>query len=168
MSTPINDNITKEQINSIKKFLEDKNIPYNLINCNGCEGICINLQNRHAICEKICYNSALVVMTSNKDICKIYPYEIMYITIENRQSVLYLTDGRKIKTNYKISFWNNLLNIKNFSKPHNSFIVNLNYVKTITRDWVYLKYKEQTYSVYTSQRKIRLFRKDFLEFGNQK
>lgn len=48
-----------------------------------------------------------------------------------------------------------------------SFIVNLNYVDKVTKDFVKLKYDENEYLVYTSSRKIGAFKKAFLKFGEK-
>lgn len=106
------------------------------------------------------------MQTNNKDVCRIYPHEILYIAIEDRKSVLYLTD-RKIETNYRLEHWKSILNLKIFAQPHHSFIVNLNYVDKVTKDFVKIKYGNNEYPVYTSSRKIRAFKKAFLKFGEK-
>ncbi len=148
---------TKEEIIEI---LDTNNIAYSMTKCNGCEKICISLSD-----EPNCgCNSAITVQTSNKDIvCRVYPSEILYIAIENRKSVLYMTD-RKIETNYHIDHWKSTLNQKCFAQPHYSYIVNLNYVDEVTRDFVNIKYRNKEYPVYTSLRKIGTFKKAFLDF----
>lgn len=148
---------TKEDIIEI---LDANNIAYNITKCGGCERICISLDNETNCC---CY-SAITVQTSNKDtICRVYPHEILFIAIENRKSVLYLTD-KKIETHYPIDYWKEKLNVNFFVQPHYSYIVNLNYVDEVTKDFVKIKYEDKDYSVYTSLRKISAFKKAFLNF----
>lgn len=148
---------TKEDI---IELLEASSINYSITKCNSCERICISFNDE----SNCCCNSAITVQTSNKDIIyRVYPIEILYIAIENRKSVLYLTD-RKIETNYHIDHWKSVLNAKCFAQPHYSYIVNLNYVKEITKDFVTLKYGDCEYNVYTSLRKIGAFKKALLEF----
>lgn len=89
-------------------------------------------------------------MLNNKDICKVYPYEIMYIDIERRKSVIHLIDGTTMKTNYNISYFEVILPNNCFYRPHNSYHVNFNYVTKVTPEFIYLEYKETKYSVYTS------------------
>ena len=72
------------------------------------------------------------MQASNKDIFKVYPHGILCIAIEDRKSVLYLTN-RKIETNYHLDHWKGLLDLKIFAQPHHSFIVNLNYVDEVTK-----------------------------------
>lgn len=158
--------IKEEEKSKLIEFMEQNNISYNLLECCGCEKFCISLCNEDNTCEKYCCNSAMIVQTCNKDICKVYPHEILYIAIENRKSVLYLTHGR-VETNHRLEHWRDILDMKTFAQPHHSFIVNLNYVDEITREFVKLKYGNQEYSVYTSSRKIGAFKKAFLKLCEQ-
>lgn len=142
----------------IIEILDANNIVYRITKCNDCERICISLSD-----ESNCScNSAIIVQSCNKDtVCKVYPHEILYIAIEDRKSVLYLTD-RKIETYYNINHWKEALDEKVFAQPHYSYIVNLNHVDEVTKDFVKIKYDDKEYSVYTSSRKIGAFRKAFL------
>lgn len=140
------------------EFMEQHDINYNLLECCGCDRFCIDLSGEENACKKYCCNSGIIVQTSNKDVCRIYPYEILYIAIEDRKSVLYLTD-RKIETNFRLDHWKNILDFKTFAQPHHSFIVNLNYVNEVTKEWVKLKHQSTEYQVYTSSRKIGAFKK---------
>lgn len=146
-------------IEEIIKILDTNSIDYSITTCNGCERICISFEDTSNCC-----NSAIIVQTCNKDVlCKVYLNKIMFIAIENRKSVLYLTD-RKIETHYSIDYWKEKLNGDVFVQPHYSYIVNLNYVDEVTRDFVKIKHNNNEYSVYTSSRKIGAFRKAFLNF----
>ncbi len=160
-------NLTKE--NEIKakliEFMEQNGITYNLSECCGCDRFCIDINGTENACKKYCCNSCVSVLTSSKDVCKIYPNEILYIAIEKRKSVLYLTNNRRIETNYLLEYWKNTLDFKIFAQPHNSFIVNLNYVDEVTKEFVKIKHKNKEYSVYTSSRKVVDFKKTFLNFG---
>ncbi len=158
--------IKEETKTKLIEFMEQNNIAYNLLECCGCEKFCISLCGEDNTCEKYCCNSAIVVQTCNKDICKVYPHEILYIAIENRKSVLYLTHGR-VETNHRLEHWKDILDMKTFAQPHHSFIVNLNYVDEITREFVKVKYGSKEHSVYTSSRKIGAFKKAFLKFGER-
>ena len=148
------------------EFMEQNDIAYNLLECCGCDRFCIDLSDEENACKKHCCNSGIIVQASNKDVCRIYPHEILYIAIEDRKSVLYLTD-RKIETNYRLDRWKDILDFKTFAQPHHSFIVNLNYVDEVTKEWVKVKYRDTEYSVYTSSRKISAFKKAFLKFGER-
>ncbi len=137
------------------EFLEQNNIEYNLCECCGNNRFCIDLDSD---CK-----SEIIVQASNKDIRKIHPHEILYIAIENRKSVLYLTHG-KVETNQHLEYWKGILDPETFTQPHHSFIVNLNYVDEVTKEFVKVKYYDKEYSVYTSSRKIGSFKKAFLKF----
>lgn len=140
------------------EFLEQNNIEYNLCECCGNNRFCIDLDSD---CK-----SEIIVQASNKDIRKIHPHEILYIAIENRKSVLYLTHG-KVETNQHLEYWKGILDPETFTQPHHSFIVNLNYVDEVTKEFVKIKHMDKEYSVYTSSRKIGAFKKAFLKFSEQ-
>ena len=142
----------------LTEFMKQNDIEYNLIDCCGCGRFCIDINGED--------NSGIIIETSGKDVCRIYPCEILYIAIEDRKSVLYLTDKR-IETNYPLDYWKGILDPKAFAQPHSSFIVNLNYADEVTKDWVKVKHGDKEYSVYTSSRKIGAFKKAFLSFGKE-
>ena len=146
---------SKEEIIDI---LNTNSIPHKVLRCCDRDRICILFDD-----DKNCLDSAIIVLNCNKDICKVYQNEILYIAIENRKSVLYLID-RKIETNYPIEHWKKILDKEIFAQPHYSYIVNLNYVHEVTKEFVKIKYDNQEYSVYTSSRKIGPFKKAFLSF----
>ena len=167
MGVLIDNNIDiKEKVKStVLEFLEKNEFPYNLIEHDDYESICIDLNFDNKSFESDLYYAPLMIETSDKDVYKVYPYEIMHIAIEDRESVLYLIDKKVVRTNYNISYWEDILSPRCFKRPHHSYIVNLNYVTEVTQDYVYLKYKNNQYTIYTSQRKVRKFKKAFLNFG---
>lgn len=57
-----------------------------------------------------------------------------------------------------------VLDEKYFAQPHYSYLVNLNYVEEVTKDFVTLRCGEDEYKVYTSLRKIGAFKKAVVEF----
>lgn len=170
MGVLIDKNIdSKEKVKSIVlEFLERNEIPYSLTENNDCESICIDLNFDNETFKSDFYYTPLMIETSDKDICRVYPYEIMHIAIEDRESVIYLIDKKVIRTNYNISHWEDVLSSRCFKRPHHSYIVNLNYVIKVTKYFVYLKYRNNQYTIYTSQRKVRKFKKAFLNFGKRK
>lgn len=150
---------SKEKITEI---LDANNIQYSITLCHDCNSCCIVINDEQCIC----CTPAIIVQSYDKDtLYKIHPHEILYIAIENRKSVLYLID-RKIETNYPITHWTDILDKRVFVQPHYSFIVNLNYVYEITKDYVILNYYDKKYSVYASSRKIGTFKKAFTDFYN--
>lgn len=142
----------------IIEILDANGIDFNITTCDGCERICISLG------DEVNCDSVIIVQTCNKDVlCRVCLNEIMFIAIENRKSVLYLT-GKKIETHYSIDYWKEKLNGDIFVQPHYSYIVNLNYVDEVTKDFVKIKSGDKEYYVYTSSRKIAAFRKAYLNF----
>lgn len=144
---------TKEEITDI---LNDSGLSYFPTTFRGCEGFFIPA-------SALTYPGLSVTMC-NKDICRVYPHEILYIAIEDRKSVLCLTD-RKIETHYSMEHWKDILDEKSFAQPHYSYLVNLNYVEEVTKDFVIVKYGEKEYKVYTSTRKIGAFKKTVMKFS---
>lgn len=104
-----------------------------------------------------CPQSIIVQSHDKGTLFRIHPQEILYVVIENRKSVLYLID-KKIETNYPLSYWIDILNGQAFAQPHYAYIVNLNYVYEVTKDFVKLKYDTKEYCVYTSVRRIKAFK----------
>ena len=150
---------TKEKIMEI---LNHNDLAHYMVTHHGCKGIFIPTGDS----ENHRTYPGIAITMCNKDICKVYPHEIIYIAIEDRKSVLYLTDG-KIETHYPMEHWKEVLDEKSFAQPHYSYIVNLHYVEEVTKDFVKLKHVNKEYSVYTSSRRIGAFRKAFLKFGEQ-
>lgn len=144
---------TKEEIAEI---LNDNGLSYFTTVYRGCEGLFIPVSD-------ITY-PVLSVTMCNKDICRVYPHEILYIAIEDRKSVLYLKD-RKIETHDSMEHWKDVLDVNSFAQPHYSYLVNLNYVEEVTKDFVIIRCGEKEYKVYTSVRKIGTFKKAVLEFN---
>ena len=143
---------SKEEITEI---LNSNDLANYQVTYHGCEGVFIPTDDGTY--------PGIVVTKCNKDICRVYPHEIIYIAIEDRNSVLYLTNG-KIETHYSMEHWKEVLDEKSFAQPHYSYIVNLHYVEEVTKDFVILRYGEEEYRVYTSMRKIGAFKKAVLEF----
>lgn len=146
---------TKEEIT---EFLNNNGLSHYSITYHGCKGVFIPTDDD--------IYPGIAVTKCNKDICRVYPHEIIYIAIEDRKSVLYLTDS-KIDTHYPMEHWKKVLDEKSFAQPHYSYIVNLHYVEEVTKDFVTLCCGKEKYQVYTSMRKIGAFKKAVMEFGEK-
>lgn len=142
---------TKEEITEI---LNSNGLSHYPVTYHGCNGVFIPTHDGTY--------PGIAVTKCNKDICRVYPHEILYIAIEDRKSVLYLTDG-KVETHYSMEHWKEVLDEKSFAQPHYSYIVNLHYVEEVTKDFVTLKRGGDEYKVYTSMRKIGAFKKAVAE-----
>lgn len=145
-------------------FFEQNNITYDFTQCYNCDKICFAFSVDGKTPISYCYDFQLTVVTCKKEIYRIYPKDILYIAIENRKSVLYLTYGR-IETSELLKYWIGVLNPRIFVQPHSSYIVNLNYVESVTKDYVKIRYMDTSFYVYTSFRKIKTFKKALVEFG---
>lgn len=161
--TKYNDNIKS----IIVEYLKNNEISFSEIEPYDDGKICIKLECEYETYKNNRYYIPFTILLNNNDVYKVYPYEILYITIEGRKTVIYLINGTTIKAYKNISYFEKFLPKNCFGRPHNSFIVNLNYVKKVTNNFVYLKYKEKEYTTYTSQRKISAFKKLFLNFKNE-
>jgi len=150
---------TKEEITEL---LSDNDLACIPITYYGCDGLFVPV-NDSANCD---LSPGIPVTTCSKDICKVYPHEIVYIAIEGRKSVMYLTD-RKLETYHPIEHWKTVLDEKSFAQPHYSYIVNLNYVTEVTKEFVKVRYGDKEELVYTSSRKIGAFKKAVVEFGEK-
>lgn len=147
----------KEEITEI---LNNSGLSYFPTIYRGCDGFFIPVSGQE---NRLTYPGLSVTMC-NKDICRVYPHELLYIAIEDRKSVLYLKD-RKIETHYSMEHWKVVLDEKSFAQPHYSYLVNLNYVQEVTKDFVTLRCGEKEFKVYTSMRKIGAFKKAVIKFG---
>lgn len=143
----------------VEELLNKSELPYIPITYYNHDGFFIPIGDTKD--EQVC--PGISVTMCNKDCRRVYPHEILYIAIEDRKSVLYLTNG-KVETNYHLDHWEKLLDKNNFAKPHASYIVNLNYVVEITKNSVKVKHNDTEHSVYTSSRKIGAFKKTFMNF----
>lgn len=146
----------------ITELLSDNGLPFVPITYYGCEGLFVPLEDS----ENLDFSPGIPVTTCSKDICIVYPHEIVYIAIEGRKSVMYLTD-KKLETYHPIEHWKTVLDEKSFAQPHYSYIVNLNYVSEVSKDFVKVRYGDKEELVYTSSRKISAFRKAVAEFGEK-
>ena len=150
---------TKDEINQL---LSDNDLACIPIKYYGCEGLFVPVNDR-GNCD---LTPGIPVTTCSKDICIVYPHEIVYIAIEGRKSVMYLTD-RKLETYHPIEHWKTVLDENSFAQPHYSYIVNLHYVGEVTKDFVKVRYRDKEELVYTSSRKIGVFRRAVVEFGEK-
>lgn len=149
---------TKEEITEI---LNSNGLSHYPVTYHGCKGFFVPVSDG----ENYYTYPGMSVTTCNKDICRVYPHEILYIAIEDRKSVLYLTD-RKIETHYLMEHWKEVLDEKSFAQPHYSYIVNLHYVEAVTKDFVTLRCGEKEYKVYTSMRKVGAFKRAVVELDS--
>lgn len=63
-----------------------------------------------------------------------------------------------------ISDLKNKLNASFFACPHNSFIINMNFIKSFNRNQIILKAKDKDVSVSVATRKQTEFKKKYISF----
>lgn len=154
-------NLSQEDEIKVINFLKTNRIKYEVENWDYSHDL---VDYGKANPNKCNINLPITITTSVKEVCRVYPKEIIYVVIENRKSVVYTVFG-KIETNCLLRQWLSVLDSKEFSQPHYSYIVNLNYVEKITKDKVILRYKDERFSIYTSVRKVKSFKTSFIEFS---
>lgn len=86
--------------------------------------------------------------------------DIIYIAIEQRKVYVYTID-KVIKAPESFAYYLDLLKDVNFVQSHQSFMVNLEYVKSCSLTSVKLAYQDKTWQVYMSKRKYSAFKKAF-------
>ncbi len=112
-------------------------------------------------------NGTIVIKTKNNKISKIKKSDIIYVEVMRKTTTFYTTNG-VIKSTEPISKFKELLNSPDFATPHNSFLVNLNYVLSYEREKVTIDYGTNPPVISIATRKQPLFRKQFIDFLGDK
>lgn len=99
-----------------------------------------------------------IKVKSNDEISKINSSEIIYISIENEKVYVHTYD-EDIRTTENFGYWLRELDGLSFFQVHQSFIVNLAYVKKVTKGNALLICKDRFFDVCVSTRKYPLFKK---------
>ena len=63
----------------------------------------------------------------------IYLNHILYIEALDKHSILHMSNGKQLKTPYRLKYWNEKFEKQGFIQSHKSFLVNLNHVKEINK-----------------------------------
>ena len=69
---------------------------------------------------------------------KIFFIDILYVETFDRKTKMHLVNGKTIETKLLLKEWEELLDDDMFEKPHKSYIVNLNYISSISEKELYL------------------------------
>ena len=85
---------------------------------------------------------------------KIYYHEILFVEFIGRKTLLHLTSGKVIFTNYPLKYWIEKLSDYDFAQSYKSFYVNLRLISNITNNEIIMNNNE---SIPLS----RLYKKDF-------
>lgn len=99
-------------------------------------------------------NSGVVLKRSEEIIC---------VEAMNRKVLIHTTD-EMLKSVEKMDYWRKTLNLPCFFVPHRSFIINMQFVHSIEKDTIYLKYAEQRKEVFLTRRKYTQFKDTYLMY----
>lgn len=118
---------------------------------------------RFFTCLKFAFNNYLtsnkpIKIKSNDEITKINSCDIIYLSIENEKVYVHTYDG-SIRTTENFGYWLRELDGLSFFQVHQSFIVNLAYVKKVSKGNALLICKDKTYNICVSTRKYVSFKK---------
>lgn len=108
-------------------------------------------------------NGSIAVRTRTNEIKRIKKSDIVYVEVTRRIITFYTKSG-VIKCNGPINKFKNRLNSSYFAVPHNSYIVNLNYVLSYKRDKLQMDFGEEPQIIYISSRKQSEFKRKFINF----
>lgn len=113
---------------------------------------------KRGISLKLRYNNEIISVDSS---------DIIYIGIEDRKVYIHTYD-KDIRAQESFSYYLDLLKDYNFVQSHQSYMVNLLYVKSCSLSSVKLVYKNEeqvfNHTVYMSKRKYGTFNKAFKEY----
>ncbi len=110
-----------------------------------------------------------IAVRTNDGIIKIKKSHIVYAAIERRKVLLQTLDT-SIEANEPFSYWKEKLKDKLFFQVHQSYIVNMRYVKSITKVTATMSYincakgTTETFDIYVSSRKSAAFKKVYFDF----
>lgn len=112
-----------------------------------------------------------VLVKTNDGIQRIKISDIIFVTIEARKVHLYtvLKEGQ-IEANESFEHWKKLLNAEQFCQIHQSYIVNMNFVKAIGKTTATLSYKNtftneiENFIVHISVRRYAEFKRKYFSF----
>ena len=105
----------------------------------------------------------ITVITQANEFKKIKKADIIYAEVYRKNTTLH-TKNEVIVSKKPISYFRERLNASYFAIPHNSFIVNLNFVRSCQRERIELDCGETVKTVYVASRKQPDFKKKFMSF----
>ena len=103
-----------------------------------------------------------IIIKNSTGIHKIHTCDIIYAEALNRKVIIYLKNGEQItSTDVFSSICDTLTAHNEFLLPHRSFIVNMNYIKTINTTEICLINNK---SIPLAQRRVSEIKKQYLTF----
>ena len=104
------------------------------------------------------------VHLKNNQILRIYASDVVFIEAKFKKVIIYTTEG-SYEAKGSLKNISDLFNASFFAVPHNSYIVNLNYVKSFKRDEIKLLKPYEDVRISVASRKQSEFRKKIFDFG---
>ena len=89
--------------------------------------------------------------------------EIICVEAVQRKILIHTVDQILISSE-TMEYWRNALTLPCFYSPHRSFIINLRFVNTISKDKILLKYGDRHKEAYLARRRFNEFKEVFLLF----
>lgn len=108
-------------------------------------------------------NNTIVVQTTYNELVTLEKSEIIYVEAKLRRTEMITTNNLYYLKN-NISDLKNKLNASFFACPHNSFIINMNFIKSFNRNQIILKAKDKEVPVSVATRKQAEFKKKYISF----
>lgn len=113
--------------------------------------------------KKFLLVSKPIEVKSGYDTYRLNSNDIVYLAIEDKRVHIHTYD-LDIRTNKPFETWKNELDPFLFAQPHQSFLVNLNFVESFNRQKVVLRCNDKRFEVYASHRKYGSFKKAFNKY----
>lgn len=125
-------------------------------------------EERFFSCLKSAYRRYLthnkpIRIKSNDEISKINSCDIIYISIEHKKVYVHTYD-EDIRTTEDFKYWLSELDDMSFYRCHQSFLVNLSYVRRISKGECMMVCKDRQYFADVSARKYANFKKRFYDY----
>lgn len=108
-------------------------------------------------------NGSITIHTKINEIKKIKKCDIVYVEVVRKTTTFYTKNGI-VECNEPITKFRDALNSSYFAIPHNSYIINLNYVLSYKRDKLQMDFGEIPHTISIATRKQPVFKQKFMSF----
>lgn len=108
-------------------------------------------------------NGSITLHTKINEIKKIKKNDIIYVEVKRKTTTFYTKNGT-IECNEPITKFKDKLNSSFFAIPHNSYIINLNYILAYKRTEIQVCYGHPPHAIPIAARKQPEFKQKFMSF----
>lgn len=105
----------------------------------------------------------ITVHLRNNQLLRTYASDVVYIEAKFKKVIIYTIDN-SYESKESLKSLSELFNASFFASPHNSYIVNLNYVRSFKRDEIFLLKPYEYVRISVASRKQSDFRKKMFDF----